>query len=182
MKSLKGHFLIASPSLTESNFRQAVVLILQHDENGALGVVINRTMEVTVKEACEQVLETDCEVEGNLHQGGPCEKLLMVLHCNDEVESDDQAVLPGLHFSTDKETIELLLHEPPKALKFIVGYSGWAAGQLEDELRSGSWLVAPATVARVFGPIEPLWHRLVSEATLSSWIDPKLIPDNPSVN
>ena len=51
MKSLKGHFLIASPSLTESNFRQSVVLMLQHDQNGALGVVINRTIDVTVKQA-----------------------------------------------------------------------------------------------------------------------------------
>jgi putative transcriptional regulator len=182
MKSLKGHFLIASPSLLESNFRQAVVLMLQHDQNGALGVVINRTMDVTVKQACEQVLETECDIAGNLHQGGPCEHLLMVLHSDDEVDADDAAVLPGLHFSTDKDTIEMLVRQPPEQLKFIVGYSGWAGGQLEEELGSGSWLVAPATAARVFGPMDTLWNRLVSEANLSQWVDPKLIPDDPSMN
>jgi putative transcriptional regulator len=182
MKSLKGHFLVAAPSLTESNFRQTVVLMLQHDHNGALGVVINRRMEVTVKQACEQVLETECDVEGNLHSGGPCEAVLMVLHGDDDINPDDEAVLPGLHFSTDKDTIEMLLREPPKELKFIVGYSGWAGGQLEEELKSGSWIVVPATVPRVFGPIESLWHRLISEASLSQWIDPKLIPDDPSLN
>ncbi len=182
MKSLKGHFLIASPTLVESNFNQAVVLILQHDENGALGVVINREMDVTVRQACEQVLETECDIEGNLYQGGPCEALLMVLHSDDEVNSDDEAVLPGLHFSTDKDTIEKLLRNPPDSLKFIVGYSGWAAGQLEGELTSASWLVAPASVLRVFGPVDGLWNRMVSEANLSQFIDPRLIPDDPSMN
>ena len=182
MKSLKGHFLIASPSLSDSNFHQSVVLILQHDSNGALGVVINRTLEVTVKQACEQVLEVECDIEGNLHQGGPCEALLMVLHSNDAVDPDDESVLPGLHFTTDKDTIEELVLYPSAELKFVVGYSGWGAGQLEDELKSGSWLVVPATTTRVFGPYESLWNRLVTEANLSQWIDPKNIPDDPSVN
>src|ERR1700722_6358534 len=104
MKSLKGHFLVASPSLADSNFSHAVVLMLQHDQNGALGVVINRVLEVTVKQACEQVLETDCDIEANLHQGGPCEALLMVLHVDDAADPEDEAVMPGLHFSTDKDT------------------------------------------------------------------------------
>jgi putative transcriptional regulator len=182
MKSLKGHFLVASPSLTDSNFNQAVVLMLQHDQNGALGVVINRELGVTVKQACQQVLETDCEIDASLHQGGPCEALLMVLHADATIDPDDEAVIPGLHFSTDKDTIEHLLRHPPGALKFVVGYSGWASGQLEEELKSGSWLVTPATIDRVFGPFELLWNRLVSEANLSQWIDPRLIPDDPSVN
>ena len=130
----------------------------------------------------EQVLETDCDIAGNLHSGGPCEALLMVLHSDDLVEPDDEPVLPGLHFSTDKDTIEKLVRDPPESLKFIVGYSGWGAGQLEGELKHGSWLVVPATAARVFGPIEGLWNRLLSEANLSRWIDPRFIPEDPPVN
>jgi putative transcriptional regulator len=156
--------------------------MLQHDDERALGVVINRTINVTVKQACEQVLETDCDIEGNLHEGGPCEKLLMVLHTDEMVEGDDEPVLPGLHFSTDKDSIERLLRDPPEHLKFIVGYSGWGAGQLESELKHGSWLVVPATTERVFGPIDGLWDRLTSEARLSRWIDPRLIPEDPMSN
>ena len=182
MKSLKGHFLIAAPSLTESNFRQSVILLLQHDDNGALGVVINRTIDVTVKQACEQVLEADCDVEGSLHQGGPCQALLMVLHNDDQIAADDDAVLPGLYYTTEKDMIEMLLREPPSKLKFIVGYSGWSGGQLEEELKSGSWLLTPASLQRVFGPIDSLWNRLVSEASLSQWLNPKLIPEDPSLN
>ena len=106
----------------------------------------------------------------------------MVLHVDDAVDPEDEAVMPGLHFSTDKDTIEHLLRTPPSSMKFVVGYSGWAAGQLEEELKSGSWLITPATIERVFGPFEPLWNRLVTEANLSQWIDPKRIPDDPSVN
>ncbi len=182
MKSLKGHFLIASPNLADSNFSRSVVLMLQHDQNGALGVVINRMLDVTVKQACDRALETDCDIEGNLHQGGPCEALLMVLHADAGIDDDEDAVLPGLHFSTDKDTIEYLVRNPPANLKFVVGYSGWGAGQLEAELKTGSWLIAPATVDRVFGPHHSLWSRLVSEANVSQWIDPKLIPDDPSSN
>jgi putative transcriptional regulator len=182
MKSLKGHFLVAAPSLTDSNFTQAVVLMLQHDQNGALGVVINRVLEVTVKQACEQVLETRCDIDANLHQGGPCEALLMVLHRDESLDLDDEPVLPGLHFSTDKDTIEHLVRNPASDLKFVVGYSGWGAGQLEEELKTGSWLITPATIDRVFGPFESLWNRLVTEANLSQYIDPRLIPDDPSMN
>jgi len=182
MTSLKGYFLIAAPNLVEPNFYQTVVLMLQHDEHRALGVVINRMREETVKHVCEHVLETDCDVKGNLHEGGPCEKLLMVLHTDEFVEGDDEPVLPGLHFSTDKDSIEKLLHDPPDHLKFIVGYSGWGAGQLESELQHGSWLVVPASIERVFGPVDGLWDRLISEARLSQWIDPRLIPDDPLSN
>jgi putative transcriptional regulator len=182
MRSLKGNFLVAAPTLLESNFHQTVVLVLQHDENGALGVVINRVLDVSVKQACEQVMETDCEVDGNLHHGGPCDAMLLVLHSDDMVDPEDEPVMPGLHFSTDKETIEKLVHDPPIQMKFIVGYSGWSAGQLEGELKSGSWVVVPATTARIFGPVEGLWNRLMSDANLSQYIDPRLIPEDPSLN
>jgi putative transcriptional regulator len=183
MKSLKGHFLIAAPSLTESTFARTVVLMLQHDENGALGVVINRGLQHSVKQACAQVLETDCQIEGNLFQGGPCqEMLLIVLHGDEQVDPDDEPVLPGVYFSTDQATIEKIVNDPPEAVKFIVGYSGWAAGQLESELQSGSWLIAPATAKRVYGPLDRLWDRLLTEANLSQWIDPKLIPEDPTRN
>lgn len=182
MQSLKGQFLIASASLNDTNFHQSVVLILQHDQNGALGVVINHLLEITVREACEQVLEVQCDVPGFLHKGGPCENLLMVLHDNNGLDPDDEPVIPGVHFSTDKETIEELVAEPSGNLKFVVGYSGWGAGQLEEELSTGSWLITTATIARIFGPHETLWNRLSSEANLRQWVDPRQIPDDPSMN
>jgi putative transcriptional regulator len=182
MKSLKGHFLVAAPTLKDPNFTRAVVLMLRHDEDGALGVVINRSSEVTVRQACEQVTGTDFDIEGNLFQGGPCEAILMALHSDPFVDTGDEPVLPDLYFSTDKDALEHLLRDPSENLKFIVGYSGWQAGQLEQELKTGSWIITPATIARVFGPQEKLWTRLFTESNLSKWVDPSRIPDDPSVN
>jgi putative transcriptional regulator len=182
MKSLKGHFLIAAPTLLESNFRQTVVLMLQHDENGALGVIVNRMLEMTIQQACQEVMQSYVEIEGNLFQGGPCEQLLLVLHSDDLLEPGDEPVMPGLHFSTDRDVIEKLVARPPESMKFIVGYSGWTAGQLEGELKTGSWIVVPATAQRAFGPTDGLWNKLLSEANLSQYVNPKFIPEDPSLN
>src|SRR5271170_1477139 len=180
MNSLKGHFLIASSALTDPNFSSAVVLLVQHNSDGAMGVVLNRPMEVTVQQACEAALGTDCQIDGRLHQGGPCEALLVAVHTDPTAAETE--VLPGLYFTTTKDRMEQLLESPTGETRFFVGYAGWGPEQLESELEAGSWLVAPADVQRVFAPPDNLWIRLNTETKLMAWVDPKLIPDDPSVN
>ena len=188
MKSLKGQFLIAAASLDDPNFSRAVVLVLRHDADGALGVVVNRPLDVTVRAACEQVLGVDCDLDGPLHHGGPCEAVMMVLYPDAAAptDGDDHLVLDGLGFTSDKDVIEGLLRQgwadDGVGPKVIVGYSGWGQGQLEAEMRTGSWLTVPATAARALGPAGPLWARLVTEAKLGRFVDPKWIPEDPSVN
>src|SRR5205814_2997514 len=80
MKSLQGQLLIASPKLFDPNFFRSVVLLVQHTENGALGLILNHPLEMTIANAWEQVSEMPCEATGVLHQGGPCDGPLMVLH------------------------------------------------------------------------------------------------------
>src|SRR5687768_5273835 len=80
MKSLQGQLLIASPKLFDPNFFRSVVLLVQHTDAGALGLVLNRPLEMTINDAWGQVSETPCDATGFLHQGGPCEGPLMVLH------------------------------------------------------------------------------------------------------
>ena len=180
MDSLAGHFLIASPDLVEPNFARSVVLIVQHGEDNALGLIVNRPLETTVREVCEKVLEVECEADGVLFQGGPCEGPLMVLH-TDDARSDIE-VKPGVHFSTDREQIEWLLAHDEGPIKYFVGYAGWAAGQLESELERGSWLTIPATEDHIFTAGKGLWSKMLTAATLGKWIDPSRIPDDPSVN
>ncbi len=180
MTSLKGKFLIASPKLADPNFARTVVLLVQHDDNGALGVIVNRPLDVTVQQACEQVLGTGCEVGGVLHHGGPCEAMLMVVHT--DKPSGEAEVFPGLYFTTTKEHVEELFENPVSEMKFFVGYAGWSPGQLESELETDSWLLTPASKDRLFSPPENLWNRLSTEANLSKWIDPNRIPEDPSVN
>jgi putative transcriptional regulator len=180
MNSLKGHFLIASAVLRDPNFSSSVVLLVQHNADGAMGVVLNRPMEITVRQACEDALGTEFQIEGVLHQGGPCEALLVAVHTDPSAAETE--VLPGLYFTTTKDRVEHLLEFPAREMRFFVGYAGWGPDQLEAELEAGSWLVAPADVQRVFASPENLWTRLNTETKLTAWVDAKLIPDDPSVN
>jgi putative transcriptional regulator len=183
MKSLRGHLLIAARTLVDPNFFRSVVLMVQHGKEGAMGLVLNRPLDVTVKSAWEQVSEIPCDVAGALYQGGPCEGPLMVVH--DDEEASEVQIMPGVHFSTGKDSIEHLVGQNTGNMKFFVGYSGWSPGQLERELEDGGWLVVPASAPAVFGEAEDRWDALVRDlsrsATLSS-INPKLIPEDPSVN
>jgi putative transcriptional regulator len=180
MESTQGKLLLASPRLLDPNFSRTVVLMVQHNEQGALGLVLNRPLQITVRQACEQSLGEACEVDGLLHQGGPCEGPLMVLHANEM--SKDADVLPGVFFTTEKTKIESLLKQQISSARYFVGYSGWTAGQLESEMELDSWVIADAIPEHVFGEEENLWTRLIRQRLLGPWIDPSNIPDDPSVN
>ena len=185
MKSLQGQFLIAAPRLSDPNFFHAVVLMVQHSEEGALGLVINRPLTATVSEVWKQVSESACLIEAFIHQGGPCEGPLMVLHGNTEL-GGEMSVMPGVMLSTNKEAIEQLVTAGSSPTRFFVGYAGWAAGQLEYELETASWLAVAAAPEQVFEDSDDdLWHQLHREATRaaqSTWIPPAIMPDDPSLN
>lgn len=183
MASMKGHLLIASPKLTDPNFRQSVVLIVQHDEGGALGLVLNRPSETLLSQAWEQVSGVPCLAEGYLHHGGPCEGPLMVVHT--DASSSDVEIATGLYFSAEKESVQRLASLGEGPMRFFVGYAGWSAGQLESELEEGAWLTAPASPEAVFAEDGGHWKELLRSVAQSkgySWVNPKLIPEDPSVN
>jgi putative transcriptional regulator len=185
MKSLQGHLLVASPKLSDPNFFRSVVLIVQHNDDGALGLVLNRPLEPTIGTVWDQVSESPCFADGHLHKGGPCDGPLMVLHTADDHSQIE--VVPGVHFTTEKDAVEQLVGDPAgPALKFFLGYAGWAAGQLEGELAEHSWATTEATPEQIFlEDVEPQWdalRRVIARATAAAWVDPRFFPDDPSVN
>ncbi len=184
MKSLKGQLLIASPRLLDPNFVQTVVLMVQHDKDGALGLVLNRPTELKLRKAWEQVSQTTCDREDNLYVGGPCEGVLMAIH--PFAEASQVEVLPGLHFATETEHIKWLIQQgEEKRMRFFVGYSGWQAGQLENEIDSGSWLIMPATIDRIFASEQTMWRQTKREVELAAIADkanPGILPSNPGLN
>jgi putative transcriptional regulator len=181
-RSFQGQLLLASSRLVDPNFARAVVLMVSHDEQGSLGLVLNRPLEMTVKEACEQVLETTCDIDDCLHQGGPCEGPLMVLHTQSADLQTETEVLPGVHFTTDREKIESLLRDADITAKYFVGYSGWGPGQLEAEIEIGSWIRAAASKEQIFDSKSDQWSRLMTASTMGQNIKPEQIPDDPSMN
>jgi putative transcriptional regulator len=182
-KSLQGQFLIASPQLLDRNFARSVVLLVRHGEDGALGLIVNRPLNAKLESIWDQVSQTQCAVDRTLYHGGPCEGPLMVLHTN-PAQSQIQAA-DGVHFTADREMIEQLVCDETADTKFFVGYAGWAVGQLESEIAEGSWLSFPASGRDIFGEDEALWDNLVRRAHRAAvfpWLDPKRIPEDPSVN
>jgi putative transcriptional regulator len=121
----QGKLLLSDPKLVDPNFLRTVVLIIQHNDEGALGVVLNRPSAMSMREVSRRILGEEFDVEGFIHHGGPCEGPLMVLH-SDGFASDAD-VIPGVFFTTDKGKIETLWRQGTKA-RYFSGYSGWGAG------------------------------------------------------
>ncbi len=163
--SLSGQFLVARHTLRDPNFCQTVVLLLQHGEEGAFGLVVNRPIKSE-------------ELPFPVFTGGPCESpgLLMLHGHNDWVEADPESgpVAPGI-FLGDAECMNRITDPTPTTdyqYRMFSGYSGWGPGQLEGELSAGAWQVVPATGDILFDtPVESLWIHLA----------PPSLPE-PSVN
>jgi putative transcriptional regulator len=179
---LKGKILVASPQLLDPNFARALVLIVQHDENGAMGLVLNRPLETTVGEAWTQVSAVPYPTEDPLFQGGPCEGPLMVVHRDSK--RGQMEVGDGAYLSSDADVVRQLVSDQTEPMKFFVGYSGWQASQLEAELQEGAWLVAPIESSQIFETPGTLWDALIKQARkhVVPAVDPKRIPPDPSVN
>src|SRR3569833_2492734 len=101
MPSRRGKLLVASPRLRDPNFFKAVVLIVKDEDDGALGVILNRPLEISVADACGEEVQAAENVEEFIHQGGPCEGPLTVLHGNPAAGGDE--VIEGVRFSMDKD-------------------------------------------------------------------------------
>jgi putative transcriptional regulator len=151
MKKFDPHFLIAMPQLKDPNFTRSVVLILQHDTNGALGLIVNRSSEVSLGTfANSQGLSCRESVEKTpLFKGGPVEpERGWILHTDPSVE-ERQEVLPGLFVSATNDSLEKVLRQGSGPVRLILGYAGWAPGQLEREMQEGSWLFIEAKVEHI---------------------------------
>ncbi len=183
MQSLQGKLLIASPHLLDPNFIHSVVLLVQHSEDGALGVVLNRPSDSTIGEVWTEVLEHECDNRQPIYLGGPCPGPLMALHKN--ARFADFQVSDDIFVATQKAYLETLVEEEALPLRIFSGYSGWAGGQLESELEVGSWLVTDASEASLFGDYVELWKvlsRQVGENILFSTLGIKHAPNDPAVN
>lgn len=183
MESLAGHLLIASPHLPDPNFFRSVVLMVQHDEEGALGLVLNRPSKLTVGQLWRQLEQEPCENEDPLRIGGPVEGPLMVLH--ESSEHGETKVVDGLYFSTQQDNLVAIVQQRQYRYTLLNGYSGWGPGQLESELEAGGWLTAEASALHVFSNQDELWKLVVGqigEGIIRDGLKIKHTPNDPSMN
>jgi len=165
MTTLQSHLLIANPDLTEP-FNRSVVLIVRHNSDGALGLILNHRSGSLLQESWEKLSDVPCHRQAAIFLGGPCEGPLVALHTQEFLV--EMEVMPGLYFCAGKEKLETLASQnDDDSVKFFGGYSGWSPGQLENEIAEGSWSIMPATIDQVFAPEDDLWQRttrLVADA------------------
>ena len=183
MESLQGKLLIASPQLLDPNFTKTVVLLIQHSDKGALGVVLNRPTSKKVKELWEEVGDAPCKSEANVCLGGPVSGPLMAVHTNQFFA--DMEIVPGVFFAAKREHLDSLVLQRDDPLRVFFGHAGWGPGQLDNEIQVGGWLTTPASAEHVFYHGEDLWEKVskqVGQSTLQSMLNLKHFPEDPSVN
>ena len=156
-QSLSNQFLIAMPELKDPNFSRTVTLICQHDENGALGVIINRIVDsLSINDVLDQFSLPKPESGRIGHQpiyvGGPVHNELgLVLHrglgdWESTLKAGDQ-----LGLTSSRDVLEAIAHSSgPDDCLLILGYAGWGAGQLDFEIRQNAWLTVPADPRIIF--------------------------------
>ena len=157
-----GKFLVASRSLLDPNFSRTVILLVSFDDDGALGIIINKPTPVTLDQMVEE-LQGDEEDPEAVWVGGPVAHWQLVLLFKSDFHPEDtESVLEGVYFSGSREVLEDLL-EGDMEFRVYAGYAGWSPGQLEHEIARGSWHVLPGEPELVFDS-DPasLWEELVA--------------------
>jgi len=160
MESLKGHLLISSGGLFDPNFRHTVVLIGEHNDDGALGVILNRALNVTVEEAFPPL--GDLAPSGEpVFQGGPVQPESPVLLAElTHPELADVPVLGSVGFLVGDVPADI--HLNLLRARVFAGYSGWGPGQLEAEMDVDSWIIDPARVEDIFTDTpDLLWSKVL---------------------
>jgi putative transcriptional regulator len=165
---LRSSLLVAMPQLSDPNFRRAVVLIVHHDVDSTFGLVLNRDVDLSIRDLCESLdFVWNGRASAGVGWGGPVESntgwLLFQDDLDTEVEDEQISRLAGeLCFAGSMDVLQQLAENPPRDLRIFLGYAGWGGGQLEAELAQGAWVVAPLSPDVVFDvPAEEMWNHVL---------------------
>lgn len=164
MTITQGTILISAPTLDDPNFVQSVILICEHNRQGAMGFVVNELFGRKLSE----LVEFQRSKAYALYSGGPMEhEKLFMLHRRPAIIEQGSLIADGVYmggnFQQALSYINQHLH-PEKDIKLLLGYCGWDAEQLEAEIKEGSWLIASATLAVIFEEsAEMLWEKLYQQ-------------------
>ncbi|MFT7412231.1 MAG: putative transcriptional regulator [Paraglaciecola sp.] len=176
MESLQNYLLIASPSMDDPYFARTVTYICEHNEHGAMGLVINQPVGMKLKELVEQVDDKaeviDEKAEDIILAGGPVSQDRgFILHTSQLGWISSLTMTPQIMVTTSKDIISSLGNKdaPEKSL-IMLGYAGWTAGQLEEEIQTNSWLMVEADADILFNtPIHKKWETAVQRLGIDVW-------------
>jgi putative transcriptional regulator len=165
--SLAPSFLLSMPQLVDPNFSRTVVLLCKHNEDGALGLVVNRPLVTTGRVTVNLDPPVSTERELQVWVGGPVEPHRSWVLVGEEPDQEEEVsglrIADGLYLSTSPDLLRRLLEpSPPPLARLIVGYAGWGPGQLEAELEESAWLMSDVDRDLIFNtPSDKLWEAAI---------------------
>ena len=161
-----GMFLVASRTLYDPHFGESVVYLIEHGEDGTLGLIVNRSSDISLSEAIPD-LEDKQATAHRLYYGGPVGLSMLFMLLRSETPTEGMAhVADDVYISTDRQVLDeaLATGKPGSELHFYIGHSGWGSGQLDFELAQGSWHVVKADTDAIFSDeTNSLWNRLIEQ-------------------
>jgi putative transcriptional regulator len=154
-KFLTGQLLVATPEMNDPRFTESVIYMVKHDGKGAMGLAVNKPL---AKTELNELLKSfgvegkNLKREITIHYGGPVStRQGFLLHSDDFFVAATNKIANGIAISTDSQMLEALARGyAPRQSLFMLGYAGWAAGQLEAELKTHSWYIIPSDKALIF--------------------------------
>ncbi len=178
MESLENHFLIAMPTLSDSFFKRTVTYICEHNADGAMGLIINQPVEITTGELLGKLNVDYNHSHPNatlpVYNGGPVQTDRgFVLHTPQPEKNwpSSLQLSDDLALTTSRDILgALTTEEAPEKFMIVLGYSGWSAGQLEQELSENSWLTIPADSQLLFDiPVQLRWETAAQRLGINMW-------------
>lgn len=171
--SIAPGLLLAVPQLIDPNFSRAVVLMVEHNDDGSFGLVINQPIEMSAGELLDSLnMPWTGDPEMLVGTGGPVQPdsgwllhepvLDLPANTSEVGNGGTLEISPGLLLSTSPESLRKLAESPPDRLRILLGYSGWGPGQLAAEMSHGSWIHADVDLDIIFDtPTDDIWDRAV---------------------
>ncbi len=167
--NLTGKILIATPKMDDTRFSHSIILICQHDEEHTIGLVLNRNIkDISICELFDNldIGDAQTQVNGAILDGGPCQKECgFVIHSDDFLGPESNIIARGIAINASKSILKQIIDgNPPKKYVIALGYSGWGAGQLEQELAQNIWLITDSDCEIVFSQShETKWQAMMDK-------------------
>ena len=168
-ENLTKHLLVAMPSMRDPNFSHTVTLICEHSAQGAMGVIINQPISMSVEELIGRIKTNDDDVAPNknlIYAGGPVHiNQGFILHDSDRNWESTLIIDNDLKLTVSEDILtDIAKGRGPENMIVALGYAGWGAGQLEQELAENTWLTVPYEAGIVFHtPVEKRWQRAANK-------------------
>ena len=176
----RGKVLISQPFMFDGCFSRSVVLITDYSTDGAIGFILNKWLQVAI----DDLIEDFPGGESQLSIGGPVQAdTLHYLHNFDDIPGSIK-IVNGIYWGGNIDVVRKLLAVSimkPNDIRFFIGYSGWTSGQLDDELKSDSWLVGDLRASQILAPAHDLWKESIRDMgdEYQLWTN---LPENPRYN